>query len=842
MPPRRPKALLLTASLLALMLTALVVLLSLSQAAVGAAEPPETTPFVAPEAAEPAGFAGPAPTEPALSQRLDQPVVGPPVRPYDSAQLNNSPTTQPPANQTLPELRPRLPSPHEPGAPQTDLPEAALLPSAPEAAADMPAPEVVMEGLSAADVGQILPPDPNGAAGLDHYVQVVNDLSGGARVAVYAKTGGPALYAFDLNELWPAGEENPCHDRPAGDPIVLYDRLANRWVLSQFTDLPAPFHECIAVSKTSVPANPAVPDPPHGWYAYTFEIHPVKFNDYPKLAAWTDAYYMTANQFVAPFASAEDYAGVGVWAFERDKMLAGQRAQLVYFDLETLNPNYFGLLPADLLGMRPPPAGAPGYFASVDQDWGGAGSADVLHLFEFHVNWADPLASIFAWVKDLEVAPFDWYISGFTFYTIPQPGISPRLDDLGDRLMMPLWYRNFGAYEALVVNHTIDVYNAPPSTFGLAGIRWYEVRGGAVDDTLADASLYQQGTLGSTAVTENRWMGSLAMDQAGNLALGYSVANSSIYPGIRYIGREAGDLPGTLPIGENTLIDGSGSQLYSRGRWGDYSSMTVDPVDDCTFWYTNEYIQTTGQVPWKTHITSFRFPSCTSAPNFFLSVDPGTNSVCVAGSADFAISLVDLNGFAEAVTLSGSGAPPAASLDFTPNPVSPGSPSTLTVSTAAETSVGSYSLVITGTTGTLTRTAYTQLNVLDNPPGIVELVVPINLAVEQPLQPTFRWLPTEDADSYTFELAADPGFTQLVHQAAGLSGSSYPLPLSLENNTTYFWRMRADNACGPGETSLVSSFTTQARPLNFFPILAKLAEINGLKRLYLPVSLLVGFP
>ena len=312
---------------------------------------------------------------------------------------------------------------------------------------------------------------------------------------------------------------------------------------------------------------------------------------------------MTANQFTG----GTTWGGAGVWVFNRTSMLSGGATSFIYFDLYSLNPNLGGLLPSNLLGSHLPPSGAPNYLMSVDMDWSGSGSADVMHLFEVHTDWVNPSSSTVTWIKDLVVAPFDWNFAN-PGADIPQPSTAQGLDGLADRLMMHLWYRNLGTHEALVVNHTVDAGS------DLHGIRWYEIRGGNVDTSLLDASIYQQGTYAPD--NHHRWMGSIAMDHMGNLALGYSVSSGSLYPSIRYTGRMVDDPLNSLPQSEVEIIAGSGSQTgrdsYGRGRWGDYSAMSVDPVDDCTFWYTQEYIQTTSLAGWQTRVASFRFPNCTS--------------------------------------------------------------------------------------------------------------------------------------------------------------------------------------------------------------------------------------
>ncbi len=439
----------------------------------------------------------------------------------------------------------------------------------------------------------VLPPDANGQVGPNHYVQVVNS-SPGTQVRIWDKSG-TQLYDFGLQDLWPSSDT--CNQDAYGDPVALYDQIADRWVLTQFALPDPPYYECFAVSKTGAPTND-----PNDWHLYSFKVHDTKMNDYPKLGVWPDGYYMSVNQFNAD----DSWGGAGVFVFDRDAMLNGNSATFQYFDVADININYGGLLPSNLMGATLPPTGAPNYFMAVDMNW--SGSDDVLHIFEFHTDWNDPNNSSFTFVKDLVVDPFNWNFDGSggsrDNWDIPQPDTNVELDSLSDRLMMHLWYRNYGDHESLVVNHTVNVGSGSDH----AGVRWYEIRGGTVDATLADAAIYQQGTYAPDA--DNRWMGSVAMDRVGNLAVGFSVSSNTVYPGIRYAGRLAGDPLGELSQGEAEIIAGGGGQTHDAARWGDYSSLTVDPADDCTFWFTTEYMQTTSSAGWQTRVGSFKFDNC----------------------------------------------------------------------------------------------------------------------------------------------------------------------------------------------------------------------------------------
>ena len=437
--------------------------------------------------------------------------------------------------------------------------------------------------------GMVAPPDTDGAVGPNHYIQMANLVW-----AVYDKDTGAILGGpYPNNALWDAANTgDACELTNDGDPVVLYDQLADRWLISQFA-LPnypnGPFYECIAVSKTA--------DPLGAWWLYTFNISATKMDDYPKIGIWPDGYYMSVNQFGDdPVAcTATGWCGAGAVAFERAVMLAGGAAQMVYFDMFGTDPNLGGFLPSNLQGMTTPPAGTPNYFTLADDDaWGY--SPDQLQVWGFHVDWVTPALSTFTSAATLATDPFDTNMCGYNRDCIPQPGTTQKVDVVGDRLMMHLNYRVFGTHTSMVVNQTVDMGGDH------AGVRWYELR-----DTGAGWSIYQQGDYSPDS--DNRWMGSASMDSVGNIALGYSISSSTTYPSVGFTGRLKGDPLGTMTLGENILVAGGGSQL-GVNRWGDYSSMLVDPVDNCTFWYTQEYIKDTGAWNWATFIGSFKLAGC----------------------------------------------------------------------------------------------------------------------------------------------------------------------------------------------------------------------------------------
>lgn len=419
----------------------------------------------------------------------------------------------------------------------------------------------------------VAPPDTNGAVGLTQYVQWVN-LS----FVVFDKaTGNVALGPVAGNTLW-QGFGGGCEIDNDGDPIVTYDKLADRWVFSQFVVRNQPFLQCVAVSTTS--------DATGTYNRYAFQYS--NFNDYPKMGVWPDAYYVTFNIFNSNNA----FAGADACAYDRNAMLNGQPATQVCFQQAS---TVGSLLPADIDGHVPPPAGSPNFM----MDFG----VNSLNLYKFHVDFVTPANSTFTGPLSIPVAPFTPFCPQVRG-CVPQPaGDGTRLDSLGDRLMYRLAYRNFGDHESLVVNHSVV---ADPTNQN-SGVRWYEIQ----NPNGATPTVAQQSTFAPDA--GYRWMGSVAMDVSGDLAVGYSVVNSTsvppVFPSVAFAARAASDPVSTLQP-ETSLVAGAGSQKFGLTRWGDYSAMQVDPQDDCTFWYTTEYLQNSGSFNWNTRIGSFKFPGC----------------------------------------------------------------------------------------------------------------------------------------------------------------------------------------------------------------------------------------
>src|SRR4029450_5276456 len=480
----------------------------------------------------------------------------------------------------------------------------------------IPAPLLTFEGMSNQDnfdtFGfRVNPPDPNGDVGPNHYVEMINLV-----FAVYDKAGNLLLGPVDTGSLWADFPIEDCTD-PSGDPVVLYDQTTDHWLLSQFTtrglDAQVPIYNCVAVSQTG--------DPTGAYYRYAFITQADEvdggyfFPDYPQYGVWSNSYSLPTRDF-----GWVDRYGISVYALEKNKMVNGEPdARAVQFFLEAnVTPTGTvplelvgdGLLPPDMDGNRRPIDGAPAPIVGTQDDAAGYGATfDALNIWELSIKWsAHPTASI-TLPAQLPTAPFDsiYPCAPTSRDCLPEPGIvdpAQYLDILSyrQRPTYRLAYRNFGTYESLVTNQSVEA--AP----GVAGGCWYEIRGNG----RGGYSVYQQGTY-APGDGVHRWMGSAAQDKKGNMAIGYSVVNgTTVFPGIRYTGRLKGDPLGQLTLGEGTIINGSGVQTTTNSRWGDYTDLTVDPTDDCTFWYVNEYYAVSGTPadtrPWKTRIASFKLP------------------------------------------------------------------------------------------------------------------------------------------------------------------------------------------------------------------------------------------
>jgi uncharacterized repeat protein (TIGR01451 family) len=445
------------------------------------------------------------------------------------------------------------------------------------------------------------PLDTVGAVGPGHYVQMVNSSipdTAGSTFAIFAKTGNLLSGPHHLNSLW-SGLDGSCTTTETGDPIVLYDQLADRWLLSHIASVTSgSYGVCVAVSRTA--------DPLGSYSLYTFPLDTSP--DYPKLGVWPDGYYLSTNP--AKFQSAE------VRVLDRDAMLAGEPASTISFKVDPTN----FLLPSDLDGSAVPPPGAPNWFTTFGGPDTHAGGPSSLDVYAFSADFDQPAQSSLTREVSIAISAFRGVCqvggSAPRKACVPQPGVDQRLAPLDDYPMFRSAYRNFGEQQTIVgaFSHGVGTEADP-----IATTRWWEIR-----RTDIGWSLHQEGDVGTG--DPSRWTASAAMDRNGGLAVGYSASSTTVFPSIRYSARGPGQTLGAIGP-ETVMVAGSGSQLGSN-RWGDYSAMTVDPVDDCTFWYTTNYYAATGEEN-RTAIGTFRRPDCGQVA---LSLDKTTTNLdAVAG-------------------------------------------------------------------------------------------------------------------------------------------------------------------------------------------------------------------
>ena len=527
------------------------------------------------------------------------------------------------------------------------------------------------------------PPDPNSDVSESYIVEIVN-----CGYAVFDKSGSTLVGPLETNEIF-TGMSGPCPVSDDGDGVVRYDRLAQRWLVSQFSlanddglidpntnQVYTQNFECVAISKTS--------DPTGAYWLYAFGYN--GFNDYPKFGVWPDGYYVTYNMFTSGEGS---FTGVKTCALDRASMLTGAAATQQCFSPS----GTFSVLPANVASGTAPPAGAPNYQVALGS------TATTLKAWTFHVDWTTPANSTYTALPAITVDSYSGACAS-SYTCIPQaPGqffTTSTLDSLGDRLMWPLQYRNFGDHQSLVVSHSVKVNG------GGANERWYELRVGPSTTTSDTLSLFQQGTY-APGDGLYRFMGAIAQDGAGDMALGYSVSSAAIHPQIRITGRLVGDPAGMMTASEEDLKDGTGSESYDPAvtspaisRWGDYTSMDIDPGDDCTFWYTNEYYdaQTDGTDThfyrrWHTQISSFTF--C----DFAISAAPASHTV--NGTTSTTVHTTLTNGVSENVDFSVTGCPADATCTFSAPSAPVGTDVTLTITPGAATQDGTYQLSVTGT-------------------------------------------------------------------------------------------------------------------------------------------------
>ncbi len=470
----------------------------------------------------------------------------------------------------------------------------------------IPSPLFTFEGMdSNLACGTCLPPDTQGDVGPNHYIQSVN-----SSIRIHDKSGGVLAGPITYNSFFSAlGTGTPCgNNQNGGDGIVFYDHISDRWVVSDFAANAAftIHYQCIGVSKTSDPVA-------GGWNLYAVQIdaaNPTYLGDYPKFGLWHDAYYLSVNLFedaTSPF----PFEGVRVFALDRSAMISGGSANAIAFSILPADlGDQYSLLPATFRAGSPPPVTQPEWFMSINSS-AVAGTVETqVFVRRFHVDFTTPANSFFgvgATHTPDGIVTVNGFVDAFTASgtnIVPNGTTTLILDTLGDKLMYPLVYQNLAGVESLYASQTVN--NTGPT-----GIRWYQfnMTGNTIPATPTQQQTYTNGNDGLW-----RWMPSLNVDGSGDVAIGYSVSSTTVQPGIRYAGRMPGDPLSTLGP-EAIMTSATGHQTDPSGRWGDYSSTFVDPVDNCTFYHTNEYLSVTSGGAWRTRVGAFKYGTCSGAPN-----------------------------------------------------------------------------------------------------------------------------------------------------------------------------------------------------------------------------------
>ncbi|MBC7778593.1 MAG: fibronectin type III domain-containing protein, partial [Proteobacteria bacterium] len=669
-----------------------------------------------------------------------------------------------------------------------------------------PAPStlVAFNGLGGSESGGFIPPDTNGDVSLEHYIQWVN-----VRWSVFNKTTGARISGpTNGNSFW-SGFGGPCEVENDGDPIALWDDRAQRWIMSQFvaTD---PGAQCFAISTTS--------DPLGTYHRYQFNFP--DFGDYPHIGVWTDAqetqnaYLLTTHDFNM---SPQTYLGAAYIAVERDKMLQGMPAQMVRFGaVSVAGDTVYGALPLHLEGQQPAPAGSCPVFMHFDP-----ASSEYL-LWDLCIRWDAPASSTLS-AQPQRLASGSPFVSNFD--DVAQLGSTGALDSFGTNLMYRASARAFPAGAptplAAVVNHYVN----GGATNG--GVKWvaFDLRPTALPALPANVlftsgfepeaaratsrRIKDEGTYAPDG--SSRWMGAIAEDRSGNLGLGFSVSSATITPQLRITGRQPGDPIGTMRDEQTCTPTVTGSQLSTSGRWGDYASMSVDPSDECTFWFTSEYYSVTSSGNWNTRICSFKFPDC-GMPTFDIVADSPTRlQICgtpTPADPTFALRVGVLDGFNSAVTLSASGQPAGVTPQFSPTTINPTpGTSTLTLQGANALASGEYTTTVTATSGGTQRSLGLSYGISSALPGAPTLVAPAAGATGVKVRPTLSWNAVPGALSYFVEVSTNSGFTGVVASTT-ITGTSWAVNVALAPSTQYFWRVRPSNYCGNGTVSATRSFTT----------------------------------
>jgi len=672
------------------------------------------------------------------------------------------------------------------------------------------------------------PNDPTGDIGTLQFVMAIN-ASGGSQVAVYDKATGNQIGSnFTMASLVAGGT---CATSGAGDPIVLFDELANRWVLTEFTGTGNLL--CVYISSSDDLSQTQT------WTRYAFNFP--AFPDYPKYGVWPQAYFVGANE--------NGTSGRRpLYAMDRAKMLAGQPATVQRLTIPNLAGFGFQLAqPADIFGATPPPDGAPGIFMRHrDDEAHNAGSnnpnGDFLEMFEFTVDWTTPANSAIAGPITFQIAEFSSNLNGLTaFQAFPQPN-GQRLDPLREPVMHRLVYRRLPNYEVLVGNFVTDLYLGPGSTYpdDTGAIRWFELRRGPaplppdvlIRDGFEDPSfgqnwtLYQEGTYapedtpGVPADQADRWMGGIGVDRDGNIGMAFNVVRQAppIAASLRYTGRLAADPLGVMTEGEHEIATGAGvtGSGSAAQRWGDYNDLGVDPVDGCTFWFVGNYANSTlnPSNSRANKVVAFRHPGC-GDPGIAITAPVTVASVCAPSSATvnaspLAVNLAPLGGLNAPMTISFPSVPTGVSANANPASLpEAGGATQVTLGANNTATVGPNTVTMQVDAGTVTATRNFTLNVQTASPAAPSLSAPADGATNVATVPTFTWAAVTGAESYTIEASTSNTFGTTIFSQT-VATTSFTPSTALPANTQVYWRVRANNVCGGGAFSAVRSFTTAA--------------------------------
>ena len=515
----------------------------------------------------------------------------------------------------------------------------------PESPQTMPTPSLTFNGASQVDnysqgigspPGGLTPPDVNGDVGPNHYVSSVNLV-----FKVFSKTGAVIAGPIVTNALFASlPADDPCRVTNDGDPIVLYDSLADRWHISQFgvPENANVNYQCVALSKTADPAGE--------YYVWSYAYPLAGFNDYPKVGVWTDGYHMTFNQFGL---GGVPFLGLGILTQDRKKALVGDpNAVAVFTNIGDFDESSGGALPGDIDGYVAPPVGMAEVIGEFRADEFGD-PVDGVRMYKWVPNFDNPGSSTLTVLGDVPLASFDGrQPPGRNDIEVLGAAPNQFLDSLSERSMHRFGYRNFGTTEnpvnSYVGNFTVNVSGVNPTNAATyqAATRWFEMRRAGDSFSVFDQGTHNL-TPGNGAGGLNNWMAAIAQDGRGDIAIGFSQAGTTQRADIKIAGRTNNvQNSGILNEGEALMHAAGGIQLNTGGRWGDYSAMNVDPSDECTFWYTQEYYAVNSNVGWSTRVGSFKFPQCNAAPKATIQ---GTITNCATGSPVNLAAVNTINGF-----------------------------------------------------------------------------------------------------------------------------------------------------------------------------------------------------